>query len=98
MTVLTVPKTVGPQDAPQPTNGFQVIEVPIPVWSILSSIFGKRKPSYTHSSHSKADKIPHGSTSIKDLLYKILIEFLHRYGIFSGCRMPDVLDLWGRVA
>ncbi len=98
VTVLTVPKTVGPQDAPQPTNGFQVIEVPIPVWSILSSIFGKRKPSYTHSSHSKADKIPHGSTSIKDLLYKILIEFLHRYGIFSGCRMPDVLDLWGRVA
>jgi len=96
VTVLTIPKIIQPQDAILPTEGFRVIEVPIPFWSSFLKTTAKSHRLSLPS--AKSDRPLKPLEAIKNFLYKKTIGFLNYYGIFSACRMPDILDFWGKTA
>lgn len=98
VTVLTVPKILGPQDLLRFADGFRVIEIPIPLWNNLLTIFSSKSHSTPASPSDSVNTKRDIFKSIKDMAYRTMVTFLNRYGIFSGCRMPDVTDLWGHVA
>jgi glycosyltransferase involved in cell wall biosynthesis len=98
VTVLTLPKKPAPSDSPQPFDGFRVIEVPIPGMAFLRKIFGRNDISGASLTEFTANGKEATPTTIREFLYSKRSRWQKRYGFFSGCRMPDLLDLWSGIA
>ena len=98
VTVLTISKEPMPSDSPQSTDGFRIIEVPIPGMPLLRTILGRRSIFNTSSLDITLNEKAVTFKIIRKFLYRIRIKLKNRYGIFGTCRMPDLSDLWGNVA
>lgn len=95
VTVLTTEKKPSAADSPMPYDGFRVIELPIPGMATLRRLVG---------SASVADGVMHAKSdaptqmSLKQKLRARITKWQKLYGFAYGCRMPDPMDMWGRVA
>lgn len=89
VTVLTTQKVQHPSDSPMPTDGFSIVSLPIP--GLMGKISGLLKNAKQGSESKKTEK---KSSPIIKLIFFIK----RRYGIYSGCRMPEVTDAWAKIA
>jgi hypothetical protein len=88
VTVLTTTKKVKNNDLVMDVSNFDVIELPIPLLSTISS-----NSKTNQSSAAKKNYFP-----IWSFLKKIFFSFASRSGCFYDCRFPDFHDLWARKA
>lgn len=96
VTVLTVPQQSSLADSPMSWDGMKVIEVAIPGLKTISKILGRGRAPVTPENLSGA-KIEN-QISWKSKIRQRRQDFQAKYGILSSCRMPDLLDIWGRAA
>lgn len=89
VTVLTTAKTLRTQDAPLPTEGFKVIEVPVPLLPFLHRIWLKY-----FKKQKNDDCAPVKSSGRSPGLVTRIHQWFLKTGAFCTIRMPDFHDLW----
>jgi glycosyltransferase involved in cell wall biosynthesis len=89
ITVLTTAQKQKNNDLIMDISNFNVIKLPVPLLSTISSLSPKKNPS--GSGRGKY-------FSIWSFLKKVFFSFASKSGCFYGCRYPDFLDLWAKKA
>lgn len=95
VTVLTIPKDYHPSNTPMPTEGFKVMEVPIPGLKFLRELLGARV--HRKRTNDIMQARPYES-NFKNWLRVKLDDWRQHYGVIYACRMPDPMDVWKMVA
>ncbi len=90
VTVVTTPKESMAFNNQMSFDGFRVIEIPIPGLWLIRKIWG-HNPQTAIIQNTANNK---SSASYKKHLRELVKKLRLRYGIFSTCRMPDLLDFW----
>lgn len=96
VSILTIPQNPSSSDSPMSLEGLNVIEVPIPGLRVISKILGRGNTQAASPEPSKSEAS--GKSGWKNRIRKWRQNFQAEYGILSSCRMPDLLDIWGRAA
>ena len=93
VTVLTTKKTPHSSDSPMSFSGFSVISLPIP--GLLEQMGAKlKRRAQLLSKQDNNDASP----SDESIIFRAIFWLKRRFGIYSGCRMPEVADSWAKLA
>lgn len=93
--MLTTTKKPAAADSPMPSEGFRVIELPIPGMAFLRRLVGSAAMA---DAGVQAKPAAATRMSLKQRLRARIAKWQMQYGFAYGCRMPDPMDLWARVA
>lgn len=77
-----------------PTDGFKLLEVPIPGLGFLRKLIGGGAVTSSLGPVGREGAKP----GVRKRLRQWIAGWQRRYGIAYGCRMPDPMDLWSSAA
>lgn len=96
VTVVTIPKKETPIDLKMDLHGFQVLTVPIPGMDWVRKRINPNEEHTQKTSNLEPQLLPEKTFSVRKIIKNALLQIQKKYGIFSACRMPDVLDFWSK--